>query len=1391
MAGRPKKYINAREAAAAKLARDRIYSQQRRRHQQSSTQNTQFILYNPTQQDAPPLTSLATGIRSNLDLPTTDDTQQISQQGIVMSPWQQPQQLQAVPAPIPQTEEREVEEVVQSLNVQEEVDEEREAAIILQTLQQEGEEKTEKELSNSSATAKATLKAITTTTKATVEGMASTTIEKDTAIRQPSVHNEDEMSWNVQGDEESEIQSQILSEMSQRLQTETIKSIVYAQATISPQGSGQKRKRQSLPLIPKQAAITNWLQEMPSTPPQGLTTPITINSSSIPSSGASASASISSQSYAQLIIDPTTPLVSWGSHIKDGEPPPPMAVQVARQLWQFHGCTEEQHQVQEEEHSQAHQQPGSPRDSCCSLPQITTLLTGADTNRGPSTSVPDVLSQHRLAKRGEHETGGLNWQAMFEGNRSASASPLPTQRPWGLCLDAHHSYSQQKAAPQTSFDVDSLCAFPTSLAVARQGLNWFPQQYQPLNLSNSVHLGLQVPALNKKGSQVQEWQPLHQIRHVCFGEVIGMPGLLLYVMFPQYNFIRDLSRSGGSGAGATKKDKTITLIRREDEVMLIDEIILPAVYKVVQSANILQHYPTSAATIKANALAGGKERYVKVPHSREQFLSYVIKPEHLDAIWQGMRQRISGTPRFACFQQLTLFLNQKNSKVNYISPGLQGALGEWRAHWATATNAEFLNKEQVYIDVGKQVTSPSTKLPGQHDEASAAETFLYRRCCLESFIKRWKAMASDSATASNSASAPTKSMFTCVPYMWATLRDASSQTVAATPSSQAFQDGYVYSQFYNVVKAPFDAAKVYIFNNDSLESIALDPAYVRSLYKAGGATAFSQKACLTSYLYSKTRAHVNLADCKSKSYGIREEHRLSLSMVDEILCLWQSWEEAPLPEQVSELAPAPAPYYVIPTADVFAFIRAQLNKYCLLFEQVLAWTNKTHSLPEFIMMVVALRALRFSYGSAQLSRELLLYKDQWQRIQDDKPVIIEGLGMAESIAAHGIGWFLPKINWQTLRVRPPHGDRLLAGNMLIHRQYQRRWRAVRDLRDVYIRLGQANEWFIQHHIADYDGAGAPSGRYKKRVVERVEAWLGFLHGLNLNQFDHDVATVMTRSHKAHPELAQDYGVARLSRLSFCLAGMGKLYLVDGSQSPPHSIMGNKARFTTGSSLINFLFDYDDGEVRGSWESMTYRLIYQRTCEMVEQRLGEEWRRRWQSEHKNLLQLTHWILPHANSTTFLNLTKTNQSKGLAGRTSWFSVVYEESAYYTKTEVVGWPEGRPRKLGYIMKRAQQLSTSAKMSRGAASAPAPALAPQPYKWEIAKLQAALKSQCLYPHGIEAGFILGKEQDGTTIVPRWEHGLPPQLAICDEIWGKTLDELEEIFASKVMKGSASANAS
>jgi hypothetical protein len=200
--------------------------------------------------------------------------------------------------------------------------------------------------------------------------------------------------------------------------------------------------------------------------------------------------------------------------------------------------------------------------------------------------------------------------------------------------------------------------------------------------------------------------------------------------------------------------------------------------------------------------------------------------------------------------------------------------------------------------------------------------------------------------------------------------------------------------------------------------------------------------------------------------------------------------------------------------------------------------------------------------------------------------------------------------------------------------------------------------------------------------------------------------------------------------------------------------------------------------------MTYRLIYQRTCEVVERRLGEEWRWRWQSDYKHLLQLTHWVLPHANNTTFLNLTKTNQSKGLTGRMSWFSTVYREPVYYTTNIVVGWPKELPRRLGVIIGQAQRSVTkvpSAVVGIEPILEAAPVPLPQPYRWEIPQLQRAMKRQCLYPQALRQHSVLGKVQDGTTILTEWERGKPPRLAICDQIQGQTLDKLDIIFARMV----------
>ena len=211
-------------------------------------------------------------------------------------------------------------------------------------------------------------------------------------------------------------------------------------------------------------------------------------------------------------------------------------------------------------------------------------------------------------------------------------------------------------------------------------------------------------------------------------------------------------------------------------------------------------------------------------------------------------------------------------------------------------------------------------------------------------------------------------------YPWATMRDTIGQTLSTAPHGQENLDGLVYSQFYGTIKSPFDVSKVYVFDNQAIENLALDPGYIRSLQQQGGGPAFNERTCKESYKHSKQRVASSLQDNQRRSYGVREEHRVSLTMMDEICELWHEWDQDNI--DVDSVR-SPIPYYIVPSQELFGFLRAQINKYCFLFEHTLAHTARTYSLPETMVMVIALRALRFCYGSSMLNRESLLYKDRW------------------------------------------------------------------------------------------------------------------------------------------------------------------------------------------------------------------------------------------------------------------------------------------------------------------------------------------------------------------------------------------------------------------------------
>jgi hypothetical protein len=107
------------------------------------------------------------------------------------------------------------------------------------------------------------------------------------------------------------------------------------------------------------------------------------------------------------------------------------------------------------------------------------------------------------------------------------------------------------------------------------------------------------------------------------------------------------------------------------------------------------------------------------------------------------------------------------------------------------------------------------------------------------------------------------------------LRDACALTSATPQRHTLRQGGLIYSQFYSSVKEVWDAMPRAPFAHDGLEELALDPQ-IRQAARSIARGHCSEVVILeNAYRASKQRAAVSLRDSRKKSFGIREEHRIS------------------------------------------------------------------------------------------------------------------------------------------------------------------------------------------------------------------------------------------------------------------------------------------------------------------------------------------------------------------------------------------------------------------------------------------------------------------------------------------------------------------------------------
>jgi hypothetical protein len=113
------------------------------------------------------------------------------------------------------------------------------------------------------------------------------------------------------------------------------------------------------------------------------------------------------------------------------------------------------------------------------------------------------------------------------------------------------------------------------------------------------------------------------------------------------------------------------------------------------------------------------------------------------------------------------------------------------------------------------------------------------------------------------------------------MRDAIDMTITPTHQSREAREGLLYSQFYNLIKIPFDAAKQYPFQNPQLEKMALDPSYIADCESSTRGSHANQASLKLAYRLSKLRIRAALTRSGKGdvsipfTYGVRAEDRLS------------------------------------------------------------------------------------------------------------------------------------------------------------------------------------------------------------------------------------------------------------------------------------------------------------------------------------------------------------------------------------------------------------------------------------------------------------------------------------------------------------------------------------
>lgn len=391
-----------------------------------------------------------------------------------------------------------------------------------------------------------------------------------------------------------------------------------------------------------------------------------------------------------------------------------LADRLTDQLTQFHGCCVDCHQAAASKHHGGFAKHTSMKEY---LDEVAGLC-------------PDILGSTKIASHGDdliHQSNASSRRQIYTG----ITADTPDSDPPHICLNIDE---RRQDSTGISFDIDSIAGFPTSIAVAKQGIRWKPTQMPVSDLQSSLHLHPRaVQFFDESGRPHTAHRPVHQIPHCTFGRLVGFEDISLYLLFPRLY----------------RENQQSSRLRDHDFRIWMDEILLPIIYRQYSSTHV-QHYPSSYDHSRYNATARGVETLSQRvdPVAREQQLSYYIPPDCLVQVWDQILIAVQ-EPGYHHFRDVTILLQAKNLKVLTKDVTWESMVKRFNSYWTRAVDDQFVGSD-FYFDVGREICPRQSSLVGScisefgamHEAAAdpaharndlPAEVLLWKRCCLESY----------------------------------------------------------------------------------------------------------------------------------------------------------------------------------------------------------------------------------------------------------------------------------------------------------------------------------------------------------------------------------------------------------------------------------------------------------------------------------------------------------------------------------------------------------------------------------------------------------------------------------------------------------------------------------